>query len=72
MLFTIASVVRHALNIPNQNNNVLHSIVQYKEIAEAVSNEYLVPSRTAVIELAKIISVSSLHTILARNQSLLN
>ena len=69
MLLIIASVVRHALNIPNQNNNVLHAIVQYEEIAEAVNNEYLVPSRTAVIKLAKIISVSPLHIMFARNQS---
>ena len=72
MLFIIASVVRHALNIPNQNNNVLHSIIQYEEIAEAVNNEYLMPSRTAVIKLAKFISVSSLHIMFARNQSPLN
>ena len=68
-MLIIASVVRHALNIPNQNNNVLHAIVQYDEIAEAVNNEYLVPSRTAVIKLAKIISVSPFHIMFARNQS---
>jgi hypothetical protein len=62
MLIIIASVVRHALHIPDQSDNVLHSIVQYEEIVEAVNNEYLIPSRTAVIELAKFISVCALHT----------
>jgi hypothetical protein len=57
ILFTVAYVVHHALDIPDQDNNILHLFTQCNEITEAVNSECLIPSMTAVIKLAKIITV---------------
>jgi len=57
MSFTTTGIVRNLLQIPDQGDDILHSIVRYKEIADAVNTERLIPSATAVITLAKVICV---------------
>jgi hypothetical protein len=63
MSFTMISIVRNLLQIPDQGHDILHSIARYKEIADAVNTDRLIPSATAVITLAKVICVhiSFLH-----------
>ena len=57
MSFTMTKMVHNLLQIPDQGDGILHSIVQYKEIADTVNTEHLIPSAKAVITLAKVICV---------------
>jgi len=57
MSFTMISIVHNLLQIPDQGHNILHSIARYKEIADAVNTDRLIPSAMAVITLAKVICV---------------
>ena len=61
----MTSIVRHLLQIPDQGNNIFHSIVRYKEIADAVNTERLMPLAMVVITLAKVICVHILSPTLA-------
>jgi hypothetical protein len=58
-------IVRNLLQIPDQGDDIWHSIVRYKEIADAVNTERLIPSATAVITLAKVICVQFFFPTLA-------
>lgn len=62
ILLTIACVGRHALDIPDQHDNVLHSVVRRNEIAKAVNAECLIPSVPAVIKLANVLCVRTIST----------
>jgi hypothetical protein len=57
MSFTIISIVRNLLQIPDEGHDILYSIARYEEIADAVNTDRLIPSATAVITLAKVICV---------------
>ena len=63
-VFHNTSAVRHLLEVPNQCDIIVHSIVQRNEISDAINDHHIVPSATAVITLAEIICVpvrSSMH-----------
>ena len=60
--------VRHILEVPDQCDIIVHSIVQRNEISDAINDHHVVPSATAVITLAEIICVpvrSSVHLSIA-------
>lgn len=57
MSFTMISIVRNLLQIPDQANGVSHSIARYNEIADMLNTDRLIPSAMAVITLAKVICV---------------
>ena len=59
------SIVCNLLQIPDQCDDFLHSIAWYKEIADVVNTDHLIPFVMVVITLAKVICVNIFSPVLA-------